>query len=119
MPAILVMDDEPSLLATLALILEAKGYEVETALSVERARELIETRRFAALLADLNMPGDGATAIAVMRQRQPETPIVLITGYVGPQDVPAEVRTMVNAILFKPIEIPSLLRQLAAWTQSA
>lgn len=112
-PVVLLVDDEPSLLETLALILDSKGYEVATAETVDDARRLVEQRRFDLLLADLSMPGDGATVIADMRTRQPDAGIIVITGHVMPGAVPDTVREKADEVMTKPADIPELLATMA------
>lgn len=111
--AVLLLDDEPALLETLALILEGNGYIVATAATVQDGLKLVGEREFDLLLADLSMPGDGGTVIAVMRRRQPRTPIIVITGHVMPDAVPEGVRAQVDLILTKPTDIPGLLKEMA------
>jgi len=106
---VLLVDDEPILLSTLAVILEAHGFRVATSADVPRAVELIHQRRFSLLLTDLNMPGGGETVIRAIRSAQPEAPVVVITGHVVPDDVPLSVREQADAIFSKPVEVKELV----------
>lgn len=106
---VLIVDDEPNLVTTLAIILDGNGFEVVTSSGVDEALALIVQRPFSILLADLNMPGDGSTVIAAMHRQQPAAAIIVITGYIGPNDIPPAVRALATEVMFKPIEIPLLL----------
>lgn len=109
----LIVDDEPSLLETMRLILEHSGYAVRTAATVDESLCLIQEQRFDVLLGDLSMPGDGATVVAAMRRAQPRTVIIVITGHVMPEAVPRDVRRLADEILTKPTDVPELLAVLA------
>lgn len=108
-PTVLLMDDEPNLLTTMAIILNGHGFEVTTCDSVDGACQLARERPFEFLLADLGMPGDGAVAVAAMRRQQPHASIIVITGHIMPGDIPPEVNRLADEILFKPVEIDELL----------
>ncbi len=54
---ILVVDDEPSILAFLSEVLGHEGYEVETAGSGKEALALLEKRRYSLILCDIKLPG--------------------------------------------------------------
>src|SRR5581483_4791409 len=49
---ILLVDDEPNILATTQVILEVEGYQVATASSGEEALELIKTTSYDLLIVD-------------------------------------------------------------------
>ena len=64
MPAatILVVDDEPNILSSIARALELEGYGAEVAGSAEIALEKVAQQSFDALLVDVQLPGmDGET----------------------------------------------------------
>jgi DNA-binding NtrC family response regulator len=110
---VLVVDDEPSLNVTMRIILEAKGYGVAEAENAGQAIEWIRRRKFDALLADMNLPGDGGTVVRAMREQQPGSLIVVITGFIAPDAIPAPVRALVDEVLTKPTDIAHLLALLA------
>ncbi len=79
---ILVVDDDPFVAEMLAVILDADGYEVETAESGEDA-----LTKFAAapdtglVISDMNMPGmTGLELIGRIRASRPGIPAILLTG---------------------------------------
>lgn len=88
---VLVMDDEPEVLSTAALILERTGYEVSQARDGSQALELAraakaEGRPFAAALLDLNIKGGlgGGEVIADLRKASSDTAVVASTGLMTP-----------------------------------
>ncbi|GAB6061642.1 hybrid sensor histidine kinase/response regulator [Deferrisoma palaeochoriense] len=81
---ILVVDDDPVVLATLARVLRDAGYRVRAARSAEEALRAVERgdRSFRAALVDVRMPGMDGVALAVkLRDLDPGLPIRFISGY--------------------------------------
>jgi CheY-like chemotaxis protein len=81
---ILVADDEEGVRSLVASVLEEAGYTVELARdgleAVERVRSLGQAVRL--ILLDLTMPQlGGAEAASELRQLQPDTPIIAMSGY--------------------------------------
>src|SRR5204862_8093 len=83
-PHVLIVDDDPALLAALpeALRLRMDGVTVDTADSGAAALDRIAAREYDAIVAAIRMPGmDGLALLARIRRRQPATPILIITGH--------------------------------------
>lgn len=81
---ILIVDDRPEKLLTLAAALEPLGREIVTAGSGRDALRHLMTGDFAVVLLDVNMPGmDGFETARLIRQRakNEHTPIIFITLY--------------------------------------
>ena len=81
---VLIVDDDPALLQALpqALRLRMHGVTVETAESAVVALDRIAARPYDAIVIDIKMPGmDGLALLAQIHARQPDTPILLITGH--------------------------------------
>lgn len=78
---ILVVDDEPRLVSTLATLLRSYGYDATEAHGGRRACELIDTQPFDLALLDLRMPEvDGFAVMAHLANRQPECGSIVISG---------------------------------------
>lgn len=81
MAKILVVDDEPSFLATLTALLGKQNYEVVSLNSGEKALEVIKTATFDLVLLDVRMaPISGLDLLNVMQADHADTPVVMITG---------------------------------------
>jgi two-component system KDP operon response regulator KdpE len=80
MPArILVVDDEPNILATLAPLLRSRGYEVNTAMSGRAAIESVERDNPDLIVLDLGLPDmDGVDVTRLVRDGR-STPIVVLS----------------------------------------
>src|SRR5207244_5538899 len=58
------------------------GVTVETADSAAAALDRIAAQDYDAIVTDIKMPGmDGFALLAEIRRRQPDTPILMITGH--------------------------------------
>ena len=82
MPLILVVDDDPSVRATLSLCLRAVGYETICAEDGHAAQQLITEFNPSAIVADIFMPiQDGLGLMNWLRDRNVKTPVVAISGH--------------------------------------
>ena len=80
---ILVVDDQMAVATMMAFILLRVGYEVKTALSVEKALRLAQTQVFDLITLDIEMPGSpGFDLFKRLRQipHLAETSIVFVSG---------------------------------------
>ncbi len=83
-PIVLIVDDEPDILNSLADLLKDK-YEILTANSGQKALEIVQhDARIAAVVMDIKMPDmDGLTATKECHKVRPELPVIILTGYPG------------------------------------
>src|SRR5947208_3497876 len=80
-PAILVIDNEPTITTTLAMILEQSGYSVVTAGTARAAIDILPGVAFDLALIDVHLPdSDGITLAREIGKRLPSCKILLITG---------------------------------------
>src|SRR5256886_1865220 len=83
-PRVLIVDDDAALLQALpeALRLRMRGVTVDTADSAAAALDRLAARDYDAIVTDIKMPGmDGFALLAQIQARQPDTPILMITGH--------------------------------------
>jgi signal transduction histidine kinase len=112
--AILVVDDEPNVLLTLAAILEEEGYQVETASSFGEARGHLQARRFDVVLTDLRMEDEGGMALlAELRSRWEGIVPLVLTGYASLETAVEALREGAYDFLVKPSEVGELKRTVA------
>jgi urea transport system substrate-binding protein len=77
---ILIVDDDPAILATVAEFLDMEGYPVTTAHNGAEALDRVEQTPPALVLLDMRMPIlDGWGFTRELRQRGHTTPIVVMT----------------------------------------
>jgi len=83
---VLVVEDDPQVLAVTVEMLEGMGYEVVTASNARAALERLETDAgFDLLFSDVIMPGgrNGVELATLARDLRPELKVLLTSGYVG------------------------------------
>lgn len=106
---ILLIDDEESTRFGFSRYLSKIGYTVQEASCLSEAKEVLQSRRFDAVLLDLNLPdGSGLDWIIEVRESYPDIPIIIITGF---GDVPIAVEAMrrgADNFLTKPVNMADL-----------
>ncbi len=107
---ILIVDDEPNVRLNYRVALETEGLEVWEAPDGRAALQKLADQKFDLAILDMRMPEmDGLEMLESMRERNIQTPVVIITAY---GDVPHAVRAIkLGAIDFleKPLT-PEALR---------
>jgi diguanylate cyclase len=111
--SLLVVDDEPYILATLAALLSTE-FEVLTADSVAAAKTILEGREVDIILSDQRMPrSSGVQLLEWVRERAPKTVRLLMTGFAELEEaVEAINRSQVYRYIFKPWRAEELLDTL-------
>ena len=91
--SVLVVEDVPQARATAVSIMQDLGCEVFDAYNGQQALKLLQAHpEIQVLFADVRMPGLSGTELAEAAQRlRPDLRIVLTSGSVGPQDMPAHI----------------------------
>jgi len=79
---LLVVDDDPLVLASLKTVLSGEGYRVSTASSGEEALSLLNREAQDLLVVDIRMePMNGVEVLKHVKARWPATEVILLTGY--------------------------------------
>jgi DNA-binding response OmpR family regulator len=111
---LLIVDDEPAIVQTLAVILEQHQFHVTTATSVSAALQAISNREFDILVTDLNIgePGDGFTVVSALRRTHPDAIALIITGFPAFDKALQAIREQVDDFLVKPIHPKQLVEAI-------
>jgi two-component system response regulator MprA len=113
LPKILVVDDDPGVVTTIARMLQAQGHEVLFADDGEAALLKVTAARPDAVLVDLRMPRmDGVTFLRRLRASEGSrvTPVAIMTGDFSLSDETAlELQTLGSKLYFKPVWLEDLL----------
>ena len=81
-PKVLVIDDEKSILESLADILEDEGYQVITALTAQQGLEHLSREAPDLVILDVWLPDeDGLKVLKQMRATWPGLPVIVISGH--------------------------------------
>ncbi len=111
MKRLLIVDDEETLTFSLyqTFIKAPIECEVVTASSGEEALERFEERVFDVIITDIAMPGmSGLELLAVVKQRQPTTGVVVITAYGSEEKQEKALELGADRYLEKPFDIREL-----------
>jgi DNA-binding response OmpR family regulator len=108
--SILCVDDDMDTCELLQFLLNE--YDFVSAHSVEKAFELIESRRFDLYIFDNWLPdGSGLELCRKVRRAGIETPIIFVSGVAQTKDVEEAIRSGASRYLTKPCE-PDLLQKV-------
>ncbi|MHB8160565.1 MAG: PAS domain S-box protein [Thermoleophilia bacterium] len=116
---ILIIDDEPMIRTLLGDMLQKMGHKSEAADAGEQGLAAFDAETaagepFDLVLTDLGMPGmSGWEVVAAIKQRSPETPVVLITGWGDQLDSEKMRESGVDAVVAKPFRVEDIRRLLA------
>jgi CheY-like chemotaxis protein len=112
---ILVVDDEPIVVESVARMLESQGHQVSSA-----ADSMVALRRFCEqpfdlVLSDIVMPGmGGAEFVERLRAIDPDVRVLIMTGHIAHEQVEQLLRDGVLGVVRKPFVIDELLAAVAA-----
>jgi len=112
---ILVIDDEPVVCNSLRRILSRRGHHVEQALVSEEGLQKISAKKYDLVLLDLRMPGqDGLEVLSAIKQRWPETKVIIVTGYASIESAIEATRRGASHYLPKPFTPEEVTRATTA-----
>ncbi len=114
---ILIVDDDPDILASLEAMLELDGdkYQVCTASSAEEALRVAETCRPDAVLLDIKLKRDsGLDLIPALRAHLPDLVCIMMTAFRDPAYAAQAIRLGANDYLHKPLHPEEIYRALDA-----
>lgn len=107
---ILWADDEIDLLKPHLMFLRNKGYDVVTANNGRDALDMADAEPFDLIILDENMPGlTGLETLAMIKQRRPETPVIMITKSEEENIMDQAVGSKIADYLIKPVNPNQIL----------
>ena len=111
---ILIVEDEPRLLANLARALREEDYAVDTADNGEDGVFKAETYDYDAIVLDVMLPKlDGWEVLARVRKKK-QTPVLMLTARDASSDRVRGLDGGADDYLIKPFDLPELLARLRA-----
>ena len=112
MSTILLVDDEPDLLAVLAILLELERYQVATAPDGAQALEMVRSRAIALVLTDLMMPVMNGIELCLALRQDPATRhIPIILNSAGAEQPPGE-GVLYDVFMSKPAHFQEQLAHI-------
>ena len=110
---VLLIEDEPAVMAYVRAALERAGYSVVSTESGAEGLKLLETGKFLGVVSDMRTPGgiDGADVHTWLTQHRPELAgrIVFITGDVANDDTVATLRKTGAPCVEKPFRVQQFI----------
>jgi DNA-binding NtrC family response regulator len=110
---ILIIDDEASIRESLETLLTLEGYSVETAPEGESGLDRIDRSSYDLVLLDLALPGkNGLEVLHLIRERNPDLPVIMITAYGTVDNVVEAIRSGAQNFVQKPWDNEKLLADI-------
>ena len=113
---ILVVDDEKTILLSLAYALKAEGVEVITCNRAEWAEKALQNYYFDIVITDIRLSktseNEGLEILELTRKRHPNSKVIVMTAY-GSDEVREEVNRLgADEYFDKPIDLDLLLQSI-------
>jgi two-component system, OmpR family, KDP operon response regulator KdpE len=113
-PVIILIDDEPLIRWSGAMLLTRHGYHVKVAATAMDGLALVRASRPDLLLLDRTLPdGDGLRLLQVCQREWPALPVLMVTGDLRPETRAQALRAGAIAVLEKPCDPAVLLAAVA------
>ncbi len=115
--SVLLTDDDPGLLETLADILEVSGFDVDIAAHGKDAEEKFRTRTYDVAAIDIMLPDiNGVELVRKLKPAYPDARFIMMTAYPDTEfarnaEADTEVRVMHKPI--DPDDLMAVIRELA------
>lgn len=115
---VLVVDDEPDLRTLYELTLLREGYRVEAAGSLAEAWQLLQARRFDAVITDMKLPdGLGLELLQAMGAQQRSERCVVMTAYGSAENAVEALKAGAFDYLTKPVDLKQFRTVVASAIQ--
>ena len=112
-PRILIVDDDDSVRDVISVLLREEGYNCATAAGAEQALDLAAEEDTPLVISDMKMPGkDGIWLLEQLRERHPDTSIIMLTGYGDTESAVDCLRRGAVDYLLKPPKLTDLIRAI-------
>ncbi|MBA3813486.1 MAG: response regulator [Alphaproteobacteria bacterium] len=105
---ILIVEDNPSNLKLVKILLTVEGYEIQTATNAEEAIELLKTFRPRLILMDLQLPGMDGLELTRKLKSDPKfhkVIIIALTAYAMKRDEEKASAAGCDGYITKPIDV--------------
>src|SRR5580698_9566035 len=111
---ILIVEDEPDLLSSLAQALREEGYAVDTADNGDDGLFNAEGTDYDAIVLDVMLPGMNGWEILARLRKSKKTPVLMLTARDQSRDRVRGLDTGADDYVVKPFDLPELLARLRA-----
>lgn len=111
---LLIVEDEPDLLSSLAQALREEGYAVDNATDGEEGFYKAENSDYDAIVLDVMLPKLDGWAVLQKLRKTKKTPVLMLTARDQTRDRVRGLDTGADDYLIKPFDLPELLARLRA-----
>lgn len=115
---VLIVDDEPAILFAYRKLIERTGIAVDVSESLTEAIEMILTRSYFVVIADMRLAGtdntDGLQILRTIREQQPDAKFILVTGYSNKEIKQTAFELGASYYFEKPVQPAAILTALKA-----
>ncbi|MBI4115743.1 MAG: response regulator [Candidatus Omnitrophica bacterium] len=109
MTRLLVVDDEAEICNFLKSFFEDRDFEVQTALSGEKAMELVSTFRPQVILLDIKMGNvDGLNVLQQVKSKNPKIKVIMVTALETTDKIEQAMRLGADNYITKPLSLEYL-----------
>jgi len=116
MSRLLVVEDDPTIMALIVILLERAGYDVIQATSAEEGIQLAAEQVPHLILMDVALPGmDGLEATRLLKAREvtARIPVIALTAQAMKQDAERAALAGCDGFIVKPLSTDHFLREVA------
>ncbi len=117
---ILIVDDNPTNLKLVRVLLSAEGYDVRTAMDAEEALAAVREFRPRLILMDIQLPGMDGLTLTRKLKADPQTRdsiVVAVTAYAMKGDEARALAAGCDGYIAKPIDTRTLPQTLARFLE--
>ena len=109
---VLIIEDDPDVLSTLAKHLVYFGYDVITAADGLDGMKKLDQGGYDLVITDIVMPYvSGVGVVTALKEKMPSIPVIAITGF-GKEPEAAALEKRADLVLGKPVRIADLKRHI-------
>lgn len=113
--SLLLVDDDDPFLRRLERAMEKRGFEVEAVNTVAAGKAIVTARPPAYAVVDLRLEdGNGLDVVEILREKRPDSRIVVLTGYGAIATAVAAVKIGATDYLSKPADANDITAALLA-----
>jgi len=117
--SILIVDDNPAMVTSLADVLILKGFEVRTASTAKKALAILQDHPVDVLITDVIMPeSNGLELFRAARDVYPELITWFMTAYAADDLIQQGLKEGIKTVLNKPLDMDLLILFLNAIKKS-
>jgi DNA-binding response OmpR family regulator len=110
---ILLVDDDKTITASLSILLQSEGYNIDVAHTGKEAIEKSHENIYDLAILDIKLPDvEGTSLLIALRENSPKTIKIMLTGYPMLDNAVTSLNQGADAFLIKPVDPEKLLETI-------